>query len=79
MSLRNDLIVRLAAVIDPIEGIVGLADYEDACIRALADECLRQMAWARRQIGDRHYDSPDDREYLDEATPMTLAPEDWKP
>lgn len=46
----------------------------------VADEVIRQMEWARRQIIDRHYGSTDDdRAHVNESTPLTLAPEDWQP
>lgn len=48
--------------------------------RDIAQECLRQMKWARREVVDRHYGSaPDDRALIDEMTPLTLAPEGWTP
>ena len=47
----------------------------------MADECIRQMEWARG-IGYRHAElASDDADYVLAVNrpPLTLAPEDWKP
>jgi hypothetical protein len=71
----------------PTEAIVHIAatkriDSEalsDQHWRALADECIRQMEWARRTVGASFGSTPEDRAYLDEHYPLTAAPNDWKP
>lgn len=42
----------------------------------LADECIRQMEWARRQTFDSVRDYLPDVEVHE---PLTAAPEGWKP
>jgi len=76
MSLREDLIEALRK------------SYEEPTTKgpddifpqmpgwpAVADECIRQMAWARRNVP-----YPDElvHEWATDE-PLTLAPEDWKP
>ncbi len=40
---------------------------------AQADECIRQMEWARADAGLEFEPG------TDEVPPLTLAPEDWEP
>jgi hypothetical protein len=47
--------------------------------RVLARECIRQMEWARRRIGEQVSHIPDAALCEAVVGPLTLAPEDWKP
>jgi hypothetical protein len=69
VSLREKMVTRLQ------EWQCAQCDMPLSFWQSLADECIRQMEWARRQ------------EWVTEemfrtariARPLTLAPEDWKP
>ncbi len=88
-DLREQLAARLAEVIRPIEGIVGFSDYEETCDLARADECIRQMEWARREatksceyIGEGCGSDGGDCECQCLADPfsiLTAAPDNWSP
>ena len=89
MSLRDDLAKRLCAMKWSMAGSDGesVVDWEIDAAQGppatwgdLADECIRQMEWAK-QIG---HDSAtgknhDVGEWGEGGLPLTLAPEDWKP
>ena len=74
MSLREELARRLARICETEEDW-GLYTTQ-------ADECIRQMEWARTRHGEKwEGDGRDGTRHivdLDEE-PLTLAPEDWKP
>jgi hypothetical protein len=71
MSLHNEAIERM-------RGAARASGYDlvgppaDAMFSSIADECLRQMEWARTEC------SPYAHECWHEV-PLTLAPPDWKP
>lgn len=88
MSLREDLARRLyEAHWAPTVALVGRAavpfenqpdaNREAWCVAA--DECIRQMEWARRQGADSVEASIIEIELAKEHGTITLAPPDWKP
>ena len=44
----------------------------------VADECIRQMEWARRECVIPFQPDYDECE-IDYSAPLTLAPKDWQP
>lgn len=78
-DLREQLAQRLAAVVPTSNygAELDLRKVQEKFYGALADECLRQMEWARHECST----GPGDSEgvELDFDQPLTLAPEDWKP
>ena len=79
MSLREELAAVLWEArwkrIETGSGIKGnrFPDIDDVGQRAwldVADECIRQMEWARASSPGKDYGR---------TPPLTLAPEDWKP
>jgi hypothetical protein len=90
MSLREDLARRLWLVVTkPDSASVqwdaspngSLAEYEKAPWFIAADECIRQMEWARG-IGYRHAElAAQDADYVLKVNspPLTIAPPDWTP
>ena len=67
MSLREDLTRRFEELAEVYASTEG-APTPDALRMVYANECIRQMEWARRE----------ERELSGNLLP-TLAPEDWKP
>lgn len=82
-ELEEAVARRLVEVIASIEGIAGLADYEDACERARAREVIRCMEWARRsfEVHRCPHDCPGchDCETIPPQPPLTLPDPDWRP
>lgn len=77
MSLRDDLARRLQVV--GLRESVWTGSFEHW--EWLADECIRQMEWARTQcVGEQWEGDADDRHVVDRSQlGMTLAPSDWRP
>lgn len=80
MTLREELAARLARIMNRYFGHEGAYPGFDL---ALADECIRQMEWARNECTGEHWegDGRDGTRHLVDRSelPLTLAPEDWKP
>ncbi len=70
--VREQLAQRFGDVISPYGD--RLLD-EDGWLSDLADECIRQMRWARSQV----YSVPGGPPYLTAAIQLEPAPEDWQP
>ena len=102
MSLREELAERLyTAYWKPTQLLVSKDIYpfskqDEAEKRAwlsAADECIRQMEWARMEVakawdqaegsgtakGARRILYPPAEWKYDEGIPLTIAPPDWKP
>ena len=90
MSLREDLAKRLAKVLNGAivraettpEGFPGMTRAD---MGPVADECIRQMEWARQRCG-RESAPPTYTEYgsrpihgMGALKTLTLAPPDWNP
>ena len=83
MSLREDLAARLWTITkkihkDTMGGICDGFEYYDGwdtLHSQLADECLRQMEWARHEW----HNSMGCACYCSNKLDRTLAPPDWKP
>ncbi|HLE28138.1 MAG TPA: hypothetical protein VI793_08480 [Anaerolineales bacterium] len=88
MSLREELALRLQDVgADvPTNDLGGIDLNTKEIALAVADECIRQMDWARRMVevpsGHTYVTQvvlPDGTHRNVENLRLTLAPRDWKP
>jgi len=84
MSLREELALRLQDVgADvPTNDLGGIDLNTKEIALAVADECIRQMEWARRECTGEHWegDGRDGTRHLVDRSeePLILAPEGWK-
>ena len=83
-DLRDKLAERLCNITLPLMGDATpwqraqrhTKDY----YRKMADECIRQMTWARRGHGSVWFGGVEHKNLpLMIESPPSLAPEDWKP
>jgi len=74
-NLREELARRLSTIWQK-----EMQDEPDADVHwnAIADECIRQMEWARRECVIPFQPDYDECE-IDYSAPLTFAPADWKP
>lgn len=81
-DLRDQLVRRLSGVGQGIEHRERAQAREvyESFYRALADEVIRQMEWARHDAM-REFVTDDAKEVRRDLAKLllTLAPEDWKP
>ncbi|HLE28139.1 MAG TPA: hypothetical protein VI793_08485 [Anaerolineales bacterium] len=79
LILRQQVTARFDEILKPYGD--RLLD-DDGWLIALADECIRQMEWARRECTGEHWegDGRDGTRHLVDRSeePLILAPEGWK-
>jgi len=82
MTLREQLVSRMFMLLVAHKAHVKPAAMKTVC-GVLADECIRQMEWARQEAHYAwkqpfgHQEQPANEARA--ALLLTLAPEDWKP
>jgi len=76
VTIREELAKTLKAAFWRTTSHKPTEDFNDHWYRT-ADECLRQMEWARRQTAESCEEKPYAFHNLEQ--PITLAPPDWKP
>jgi hypothetical protein len=82
MSLRDDVAKCLMAAFNKADPSANWGSQES--LDAMADECVRQMEWARHimmiELADEAGQDLDFcKGHTDAVARLTLAPEDWKP
>ena len=81
MTLREHLARQFAGMliarIDDREQYDAIASFNKIKFLSLADECIRQMEWARRRCGAREQDFGHN-DYSTVIPPLTAAEDGWK-